>query len=327
MSKALGTILGRPAGAAGATGAASLGLGIRARPVAGRRAQIDRADGGASARGKRAGDAAIDRTKSLALGSGLATLGATDDGRADARSGLGHRRHRVSQAGSPLGRSGAAVFGHAGQDGQLPGGGEPASGGSTRKYDPGLAAVLAGKLDAGSRAARCRRHPRRGEVPDQVATGAGIDRRGAGVGFAMWGGVGRRRLRGSYGISCGTGGAPPSLCGGHSFHREGVDETAPPAESAGARTSADGLPLRRAAAVRGAGSGGGSPWVETGALARRHERRAGIPLLGLSRPARARIRRRRAPPPGGLAAGGMAARRAGADEILSLRSARALLPA
>src|SRR5208337_922945 len=140
MPKALGTVFGRPAGAAGAARATPLEFGVYPRPVVGRRTQVDRAHGGASARGKRAGHAAVDWTKSLALGSGLATLGATDDGRADARSGLGHRRPRVSQAGSPLGRSGAAVFGHAGQDGQLPGGGEPASGGSRRKYDPGLAA-------------------------------------------------------------------------------------------------------------------------------------------------------------------------------------------
>src|SRR5208282_5094545 len=102
MSKALGTIWGRPDGAAGATGAASLGLGIRARPVAGRRAQIDRADGSASARGKRAGDAAVDRTKSLALDSGLARFGATHDRGVEARSGVGHRRHGFPQAGTPL---------------------------------------------------------------------------------------------------------------------------------------------------------------------------------------------------------------------------------
>ena len=149
MSKALGTILGRPAGAAGATRATPLGFGLRARPVAGRRTQIHRAHGGASARGKRAGDAAVDRTESLALGSGLATLGATHDGGVGARSGVGHRRHGIPQAGSPLGGGGAAIFGHAGQDGQLPSGGEPASGGSGRKYHPGLAALLAGKLDAG----------------------------------------------------------------------------------------------------------------------------------------------------------------------------------
>src|SRR5208337_3918790 len=99
---------------------------------------------------------------------------------------------------------------------------------------------------------------------------------------------------------------------------EGMDETAPPAENAGARTPADGLPLRRAAAVRGAGSGAAGRWVEAGALARGHERLAGISLLCLSRPARARIRRRRPAPPGGLAVGGMAARRERADEIFSL---------
>src|SRR5579859_3097203 len=327
MSKALGTILGRPAGAAGAARATPLGFGLRARAVAGRRTQIDRAHGSASARGKRAGHAAVDWTESLALGTGLATLGATDDGRADARSGVGHRRHGFSQAGSPLGGSGAAIFGHAGQDGQLPGGGEPASGGSGRKYHPGLAALLAGKLDAGCRAARRRRYPRPSEVPDQVATGAGIDRRGAGLGFALWGGVGGRRLRGSHGIPCRTGDSPPSLCAGHSFHREGMDETAPAAESAGARTPVDGLSLRRAAAVRGAGSGGEGPGVEASALARRDQRLAGVPLLRWSRPARARFRRRRPAPPGGLAAAGMAARRASAHEIFSLRPAGKLHPA
>ena len=253
MSKALGTISGRPAGAAGAARATPLELRIHPRPVVGRRTQIDRAHGGAPARGQRAVHAAVDRTKSLALDAGLATLGAAHDRGIDARPGLGHRRHGFSQAGSPLGGSGAAIFGHAGQNGQLPSGGEPASGGSRRKYHPELAAVLAGKLDAGCTAASRSGHPRRGEVPEEVATGAGDDRRGAGVGFAVWGGVGRRRIRGSHGISPGAGNPPPSLCAGHSFHRAGVDETAPPAESAGARTPTDGLPLRRAAAVRGSG--------------------------------------------------------------------------
>src|SRR5208282_5717672 len=68
MSKALGTIFGRPAGAPGAARATPLGFGLRARAVAGRRTQIHRAHGSASVRGKRAGDAAVDRTKSLALG-------------------------------------------------------------------------------------------------------------------------------------------------------------------------------------------------------------------------------------------------------------------
>src|SRR5208282_6417332 len=110
MSKALGTIFGRPAGAPGATRATPLGFGLRAGAVAGRRTQIDRAAGGAFARGECAGPAAVDRTESLAVGAGLATLGATADGRADTRSGVGHRRHGVSQARSPLGGSGAAIF-------------------------------------------------------------------------------------------------------------------------------------------------------------------------------------------------------------------------
>src|SRR5450759_5620381 len=112
MSKALGTILGRPAGAAGPTRATPLGFGLCAWPVAGRRTQIDRAHGGASARGERAGHAAVDRTESLALGSGVGTVGAADDGRVDARSGLGYRRHGFSQEGAPLGGRGAAIFGH-----------------------------------------------------------------------------------------------------------------------------------------------------------------------------------------------------------------------
>src|SRR5271157_6179442 len=110
MSKAPGAILDRPAGAAGAARATPLGCGLRARAVAGRRAQIDRAHGGAVAGGKRASPAAVDRTESLALGAGLATVGATDDGRVAARSGMGHRRHGVSQTGSSLGRGGAAIF-------------------------------------------------------------------------------------------------------------------------------------------------------------------------------------------------------------------------
>src|SRR5208283_3593369 len=144
MSKALGTIFGRLAGAAGAARATPLGFGLRARAVAGRRTQIDRAHGGAFARRKRAGDATVDRSESLALGPGLATIGATDDGRTDARLGVGDRRQRVSQTGSPLGGGGAAVFGHAGQDGQLTGGGEPASGGKRSQCHPELAALLAG---------------------------------------------------------------------------------------------------------------------------------------------------------------------------------------
>jgi hypothetical protein len=211
MSKALGTILGRPAGAVGTTRATALGFGLCARLAAGRRAQVHRTPGGAVARRQRAGDAAVDRTKSLGLGSGVGAVGATDDGRTGARSGLGRRRHGFSQAGSPFGGSGAAVFGHAGQDGQLPSGGEPASGGNRRKYHSELAALLAGKLDAGCAAARRSRYSRRGEVPDQVATGAGIDRRGAGLGFAVWGGAGGRRLRGNHGIPCGTGDSPPYL--------------------------------------------------------------------------------------------------------------------
>src|SRR5579864_2456022 len=110
MSKALGTILGRPAGAAGATRATAVEFGIRARPVAGWRTQIHRADGGASARGECTGNAAVDRTKSLALGSGLGTLGAAHDGRIEARSDLGHRRHGFPQAGPPLGGSSAAIL-------------------------------------------------------------------------------------------------------------------------------------------------------------------------------------------------------------------------
>src|SRR5208282_227084 len=166
-----------------------------------------------------------------------------------------------------------------------------------------------------------------GEVPDEMATGTGLDRRGADVGFAVWGGVGGRRLRGSHGIPRGTGGPPPPLRGGYSFHRAGVDETAPPAASAGAKASADGLPLRRAAAVRGAGSGAAGLRLEARTLARRYERLAGVPLLRLPRPARARLRRRRPAPPGGLAAGGMATRRERTHEIFPLRPARQLHPA
>jgi len=106
-----------------------------------------------------------------------------------------------------------------------------------------------------------------------------------------------------------------------------VDATAPLAENAGARTPADGLPLWRATAVRGAGSSGEGPGVEASALARRYERLAVVPLLRRPRPARARIRRRRPAPPAGLAAGGMAARRERAHEIFSLPPAGELHPA
>ncbi len=195
MSKPFGTILGRPAGTAGAPRATLLELGVRARPVAGRRTQIHRADGGASAGGKRAGDAAVDRTESLALGSGLGTAGPSHERGIVSRPGVGHRRHGVPQTRSPLRGSGAPIFGHAGQDGELPSGGEPASGGSGRKYDPGLATLLAGKLGSRSPAASRSGYPRGSEVPDEMATGSGIDRRGAGLGPARWGGVGGRRLR------------------------------------------------------------------------------------------------------------------------------------
>src|SRR5271157_4166823 len=309
MSKALGTLLGRPDGSAGATGATSLGGGLRARPVVGRRAQIDRADGSASARGKRAGDAAADRTKSLALGSGLARFGATHDRGVGTRSSVGHRRLGFPQARPPLRGGGAAIFGHAGQDGQLPSRGEPASSGRGRKYHPGLAALFAGKLDAGCPATRRSGHPRGGEVPDQVATGAGIDRRSTGVGLAMWGGVGGLRLRGSHRISRGAGNSPTSLRGGYSFHFGGVDTPAPPAqvEGAGTRASTECLPLWRAAAVRGSGGSRKGSRVEARALARRDKRLARLPLLCRPRPAFARIPRRPAAPWGGLAAGGMAA--------------------
>src|SRR5580700_8654604 len=103
MSRTLGTIFGRPAGAAGATRATPLGFGLCARIVAGWRAQIHRTHGGASARGKRAGHAAIDWAESLGLGASLAALGATHDGGVGARPGVGHRRHGVSQTGSALG--------------------------------------------------------------------------------------------------------------------------------------------------------------------------------------------------------------------------------
>src|SRR6266404_6500704 len=129
MPKPLGTILGRSAGAAGAPRATRMEFGLRARLAAGWRTQIHRAPGGASAGGERAGFAAVGRTEPLALGSGLATLGPTHDGGVGARPGVGHRRHGLPQTGSALGGGGAPIFGHAGQDRELPSGGEPAPGG------------------------------------------------------------------------------------------------------------------------------------------------------------------------------------------------------
>src|SRR6516164_4914009 len=79
MSKPPGTILDRPAGPAGAARATPLGFGVRPRPAAGRRTQIDRADGGTPGGGECASDAAVDWAEPLGLGTGLATLGATHD--------------------------------------------------------------------------------------------------------------------------------------------------------------------------------------------------------------------------------------------------------
>ena len=145
-------------------------------------------------------------------------------------------------------------------------------------------------------AARRSGHPRGGEVPDEVATGAGNDRRGAGLGFAVrmvvadagYGevtefreGLETRHLPYAVGIP------PPCGCGRNRPGRA--------IESAAHGTSADCFPLRRAAAVAVQEVAAAGPRVEESALARRQQRLAGVALLRCSRPARARIPRRRRP--------------------------------
>ena len=51
------------------------------------------------------------------------------------------------------------------------------------------------------------------------------------VGFAVWGGVGGRRLRGSHGISPRAGGAPPSLCRWASLRPWGCGRSRPACRS------------------------------------------------------------------------------------------------
>src|SRR5579884_1598747 len=329
MPDPFGTIPGRPAGAVGSDRATSVELGVGAGPAAGRRAQIHRTDGGSPARGQRASPAAVDRPKPMALGSGLGTLGPPHDGRAGARPGVGPRRHRIPQTGAALRGRRAAIFGPPGQDRELPGGGEPASGRGGRKYDSGLAALLAGKLGWGSGAANRSGNPRDGGVPNPVATGSGTDRRGASLGLEGRRGSGRCRLRRGDGVSRRAGSPSTSLCSGDPLVAGRMDQAAPsaPTESAGARTPAECLSLRRPTPRLGARGGGKGPRLEASALARRHERLARVALLRLPRPALARLQRRPATPQGSWAADRMARRREGTHEILSLRPADSLYPA
>src|SRR5215472_8813716 len=268
-----------------------LGFGVRPRPVAGRGTQIDRTDGEAPGGGELTGDAAVDRAEPLGLGAGLGTLGAAHDGGNGPRAGVGDRRHRFSQTSPSLGGSGAPVFGHAGQDRELPSGGELASSGTRRKYDSGLATVLAPKLDGRRRTPGPSGHPGDGAIPDQVATGFGIDRRGAGLGLASPSRAGRRRLRRGYGVSRGAGSSQAPLCGGCLFLLGSVDRSPSVAqtETSRSRASSYGLSLWRAATLLGSRGGGHGGRLEAGALARRHERLARVALLRRPGPALARI--------------------------------------
>ena len=160
--------------------------------------------------------------------------------------------------GRAFGGGGAAIFRHAGQDGQLPGGGEPASVGEQRKVPSWAGGCICRRVG--------RKDPqRRAEagIPEEVKfqtkwelalemidearawglrCGVVLADAGYGEGTEFREGLEARQLPYAVGIpsTVGVWTKPPRSC----------------AESAGARASADGLPLRRAAAERGAGSGG-----------------------------------------------------------------------
>src|SRR5712692_11086905 len=114
---------------------------VRARLVAERRAEVDRAVGRTAAGWQRTSATAVHWAEPVGMESGLGTAGKANDGRTGARFCVGGRRHRFSQTGQSFGGGGPAVFGHFGQDGELSGGGQYSSGQPERKRSSGLAPV------------------------------------------------------------------------------------------------------------------------------------------------------------------------------------------
>src|SRR6266852_9762315 len=120
MSAAAGAILARLAGANGPQRAAALGRTVCAWAAAGRRAEIDRADGWPLAGWECAGDAAVRRAEPLGVAGSLGAVGKADDRGVGTRFSLGGGRHWLSQTGRGFRGCRAAVFRDVGQDGQLP---------------------------------------------------------------------------------------------------------------------------------------------------------------------------------------------------------------
>ena len=83
--------------------------------------------------------------------------GAAGDRAPWADRGLDHRRHRLSQEGSPFGGGGAAVLRGDRQAGQLPGGGEPVVGQRLREPAGGVPTLSAEALGRGRGAGAARR--------------------------------------------------------------------------------------------------------------------------------------------------------------------------
>ena len=273
----------------------STGVGLCARPVVGRRAQIDRADGGAPARGKRAGDAAVDRTESLALGAGMAALGkrmtaelspircGSSTTRAFAKQGhhsVGVERQYSGTLGKTANCQVAVSLHHVGEQ---------------------ESTILGWRLYLPESWAQDRQRRAEAGIPAEVKfqtkwqLALDIDRRGAG-----------------WGLPCGvvlatppTGKSPNFATGWRlatflmpwaSPSTLGV-WTKPPRR--GSSTSL-GVEERPADVFTTTASSGRCrcgrwperPGVEASALARRHERLAGVALRGVPRPALARIRPR-----------------------------------
>src|SRR5579863_1345119 len=99
MPETPGAVLGGSAGAGGTERAAALGIGLRAWPTAGWRAEIRGTHGQAIAGRQRAGDAAIRRTESLGLEAGVGAVGPTDGPGVGAGCDMGDRRHRLPETG------------------------------------------------------------------------------------------------------------------------------------------------------------------------------------------------------------------------------------
>ena len=90
-------------------------------------------------------------------------MGIAGDRAARADRGLDHRRYRLSQAGTALGRGDASVLWPAWQAGQLPGGGVALAGQSPCQPAGGLAALSAARVGGRPRAAA------QGGVPEHIA--------------------------------------------------------------------------------------------------------------------------------------------------------------